>query len=288
MKTIHADLLNYLNNNKQFLICDLLEITLVSGNVYRYANSDRNVGVYLSTDVQFTRSRITWKTGVVVSEMDLEFYPKPESLLESMPFHKACRAGMLDGAKITMYRVYYNIGDQAVPVVIGAPLVWFAGRVAGNLEVARSKITCTVKDTMELLTTQLPRNVFQPSCIHTLYDADCGLNKNDFSYGTTVSFANLNWIQTPMGSVHPPGTWNLGKLQFTTGVNAGQWYTIKAYAEGQIALFKAMVSVPNPGDSLVLYLGCDLQRTTCKNKFNNIARFRAFPNIPVPETVMPL
>lgn len=288
MKTIHADLLSHLNANKQFLICDLLELTLTSGNVYRYANSDRDFGAYSSSDVQFSRSRVTWKTGVVVSELQLEFYPKSTSTLESISFHKACRAGALDGAKVALYRAYYAIGDQAVPYAIGAPLIWFVGRVAGLDDITRSKISCTVKDSLELLNTQLPRNVFQPSCMHTLYDSGCGLNRDNFSYGTTVAAANLNWIQTPLGSTFPPGTWNLGKIKFTSGANNGQSYTIRAYAEGQIALAKMMVSIPAAGDSLTLYLGCDLQRATCKNRFNNLAHFRGFPDVPVPETVLPL
>jgi uncharacterized phage protein (TIGR02218 family) len=279
MKTIHADLLTYLNANKQFLICDLLTMALVSGNSYYYTNADRNIGVYLSTDVQFSRSRVIWRTGVQVSELQLEFYPKFTSTINSTEFHKACRAGALDGATITLQRAYY---------IIGAPMTWFAGRVAGDLEIARSKIMCTVKDNLELLSTSLPRNVFQPSCMHTLYDADCGLNRDNFSYGTTVAAANLNWIQTPLGSTFPPGTWNLGKIKFTSGANIGQSYTIRAYAEGQIALAKMMTTIPAAGDSLILYLGCDLQRATCQSRFNNLAHFRGFPDVPVPETVLPI
>lgn len=288
MKTIHADLLTHVNTNKEFLICDLLELTLTSGGVYRYTNADRNVGVYISTDVQFLRSRVTWKIGVVVSELQLEFYPRPTSVIESMDFHKACRSGLLDGAKVALYRAYYTIGDQAVPAVIGAPLTWFVGRVAGFDEITRSKIMCSVKDPLELLTTQIPRNKFQPSCVHTLYDAGCGLDQNNFSYGTTVVSANLNWIQTPLGSTFTPGTWNLGKIKFTSGVNTGQSYTIRSYAEGQIALAKMMTSVPAAGDAFVLYLGCDLQFATCRDRFNNLAHFRGFKDVPVPETVLPL
>ena len=44
-------------------------------------------------------------------------------------------------------------------------------------------------------------------------------------------------------------------------------------------------NVPAVGDTFSVFPGCDKTKTTCAGKFSNIARFRGFPFVPVPETI---
>ena len=73
-----------------------------------------------------------------------------------------------------------------------------------------------------------------------------------------------------------------GSITFTSGVNAGKTATIKWAGSGALQLAYPLLNAPAPGDSFIVYKGCDHTMGTCQAKFNNLGNFRGFPFIPPP------
>ena len=129
-----------------------------------------------------------------------------------------------------------------------------------------------------LLDIDMPRNLYQPTCLHTLYDVGCTLQKSDFQANGTVgagstasiiywSLANANFAQ--------------GTITFNSGVLAGVTATVGSVVNGSsLNLINPLQSVPALGDGFTVYFGCDHTQATCTNKFNNLANFRGFPYVP--------
>src|SRR3546814_12809954 len=63
----------------------------------------------------------------------------------------------------------------------------FSGRVANVEEVGRSAAMVKVKSDLSLLSVDMPRNVYQASCLNTLFDPICKLNINLFRINAEVT-----------------------------------------------------------------------------------------------------
>src|SRR3546814_18211015 len=66
----------------------------------------------------------------------------------------------------------------------------FSGRVANVEEVGRSAAMVKVKSDLSLLSVDMPRNVYQASCLNTLFDPICKLNINLFRINAEVTGAS--------------------------------------------------------------------------------------------------
>jgi uncharacterized phage protein (TIGR02218 family) len=127
----------------------------------------------------------------------------------------------------------------------------------------------------------MPRNVYQPTCLHALYDSGCTLVKNAFGSNGTVGSGStasvINWSGASANFVQ-------GSITFTSGVNAGVTATVNSAVAGtSMTLRYPLESAPAAGDGFTVYYGCDHTPGTCQSKFNNLANFRGFPYVPPPQ-----
>ena len=78
---------------------------------------------------------------------------------------------------------------------------------------------------------------------------------------------------------------NHGALTFETGPNAGKTLQIKDYVDigDDVELLFAAPFDITTTEVVRLYPGCDVRRTTCINKFDNIINYRGEPFIPGPD-----
>ena len=78
------------------------------------------------------------------------------------------------------------------------------------------------------------------------------------------------------------GWFKYGLLTWLTGNNAGIESEIKAHTEtgGVLSVWKGMPYEIQVGDTYLIEAGCDKARVTCRDKFDNIVNFRAFPSVP--------
>jgi uncharacterized phage protein (TIGR02218 family) len=286
MKTHTPELIALLGSSTQFIMADLYTITLASGVVLRYTGADLDIthagNTYSARGPLIRRGQVRTVLGLEVDTLDLTIMASSTDaahLLEGQPFIPAALQGALDGASVLLQRAFLT--DWAQPPV-GA-VVLFSGRVS-DMSGKRTELNGSVKSDLELLNTKLPRNLYQASCLHTLYDGGCAANKAALTVSGSVNGNNGTgqWMQSSLSN--SPGWFDQGVITFTYGPNAGQRRTVKAYASGQFWFALPLPHVPTVGEIFTVYPGCDKTQATCQGKFNNLHRFRGFPYIPIPET----
>lgn len=285
MKTATAQLITLLNGSTQFLMADLYTFTLQGGQVLRFTSADIDIvaGGYTfsAAGPRFKRGRTRLALGIEVDTLDVTVYAGTGDTVNGLPFIAYAMRGGLDGATLMLERAFMaSWGDTSA-----GTLLLFAGRVS---DVAGSRTECRlkVKSDIELLNISMPRNLYQPSCILTVYDNNCAANRAAMTAsGAVTSVAGISRFGT--GLTQAAGWFDQGVITFTSGANAGIQRTVKAFAADRsvsIALpFPAPVSV---GDTFSIVPGCDKTQATCQAKFNNLPRFRGAPYIPVPETAL--
>jgi uncharacterized phage protein (TIGR02218 family) len=282
MKNISGGLLTYLQTNQRFTLADLYTITLVSGTVLRFTDFDTdlvNTFTYSASGPVFSRGQARITIGLEVDTLDLEIYPKTTDLVNGLPMLAAAAAGAFDGANLKLERAYIS----AAPVLVGV-INLFSGSFA-DLEIARAGMKCRINSDVAQFNINIPRNLYQANCLHTLYDADCGIVRA--TYGALVSdIGSSSTININCNAAQAAGYFNGGYVVWNTGALAGIKRTIKYYVPGNFAIFNPLPNAPSLGDTLTLYPGCDKSLSVCINKFNNKANFRGMPFIPVPETAI--
>jgi uncharacterized phage protein (TIGR02218 family) len=174
-----------------------------------------------------------------------------------------------------------GVGDPCVAGVTVASRDGLYEVEAAVDEIGRTSAKLTVNSDLALLDIDMPRNVYQPTCLHTLYDSGCTLVKNAFGTNGTVGSGStasaINWSGASANFVQ-------GSITFTSGVNAGVTATVGSVAAGSsMSLLYPLESVPAAGDGFTVYYGCDHTPGTCRSKFNNLANFRGFPYVPPPQ-----
>jgi uncharacterized phage protein (TIGR02218 family) len=274
--------------SRQFWSAALFTFTLADGTVLRYCLGDADIvahgatysaggatGPYFQQQSQYPE--VVQRRGLDVSTMTFDALPG-QATVYGVPFMTALWLGLFDGATFAYERAFMpTYGDTSVGTVL-----MFLGRV-GDIEATRASATFHINSHLELLTQPFPRNLFQPGCVNTLYDASCGLNAAAYvTSGVAADGSTTKTIATNGGP--PAGYLDLGKVIFTSGANAGVGRTIKSWDGSTISLIAPLPATPQPGDWFEIWPGCDKTRSRCQGVFNNIANFRGFPYVPAAET----
>lgn len=296
MKTANSALQAYLPIAKTLYIAEVYTINLISGNTFYYTSLDVNIiynGItFYANELLLERGATTQTKGIELSEMDIKAIPKSMVQLNGVDFIKACRMGMLDGARIKLERIFYSQWwepneDQTQYQIDG--ITWFSGRVS-DIEPSRTQVLIKVKSDTELFNVNWPKNYYKTECQWQLYDDNCQLDSDDFKEtglidndsGTSTQ-AELYTDMTGFGD----GYFDLGYIVFTSGDNAGEYRTIKSYVSdtGQFSIIPPLPYVPIFLDEFDAFPGCDRTKTMCESiKFNNSEHYRGFNYVPTPET----
>lgn len=237
-----------------------------------------------------------WKRGLDVDQAVVVFAPRTSDpitgaafpdTIGSVPFIQAARGGALDGADVQIDRVFFASWPQpyTTPITPVGALTLFAGTPA-EVDVNDSQVILTINDYRQLLQNKFPRNVFQLACSHTLYDAGCTLSATPFSVsGIVCSSASTRQALVASANVTPPtspgsGTFTLGKVTMTSGLNSGFTRTVRQWsAPRSFALLNPLPFTVAAGDTFTAAEGCDKQQATC-TAFNNLVNFGGEPFIP--------
>lgn len=284
MKSASAALVTLLTTSRQFFMADLYTFTLAGGTVLRYAAADADirVGAYLfaGRGPLFKRGSTRVVLGVEVDSLDVTAFADDTHLVGGVPFLQAVTTGAFDGALLTVERAFMaSWGDTSAGTI-----VLFSGRVA-ETTASRTEARLTVRSDIELLNIKMPRNLYQPGCVHTLFDAGCGLSKAALGVNTAVAAGSSPSVLA-CGLVQAAGHFDLGTVTFLAGLNAGVSRTVKRYVPGELTLSYPLPKAPGVGDVFTAYPGCDKRQDTCGAKFNNLINFRGFPYVPIPETAL--
>ena len=285
MKTASTSLVTMLNDSTTFLMADLFTITLPSGTVLRYTTADVNIAsggnTFNSRGPLIKRGTVRTVLGLEVDTLDLRIMADATHTMDGVPFVEAALKGALDGATVLLEWAFLSDWKSAPTGTV----VLFSGRVS-DVSGTRTEVRITVKSDIELLNIRMPRNLYQASCLHTVYDAGCAVNKAALSLMGTVTGTNGTgqWLQS--NRTEAASWFDQGVISFQSGQNAGVQRTVKAYANGQFWFALPLPKPPQVGDNFTVFPGCDKTKATCQAKFNNLSRFRGFPFVPIPETAL--
>lgn len=287
MRNASPALVALLNANTQFVTADLLTIILVDGTAIRLTNASVDITAVsqfdsashlFSAGLPFTRGQTRVVIGTEVDTLDLTLSPSPANLLEGAPWPAGARAGLLDRAEVLLEKLIMPSWDD----VSAGTLILFWGS-AGTVTPSRSTVAMVVNSAMVLLQANMPRNLYQPGCIHALFDNGCELSQASFTV-TGTAHAGSTTTSIATGLSFASGYYDLGALTWTSGANAGLSGVIRSSASGTVAMVSHFPVTPTIGDGFSMIPGCDKKQATCSGKFSNLAHFRGFPYIPSPES----
>jgi uncharacterized phage protein (TIGR02218 family) len=278
------DLVHFLQNNTEFRMADLYTITLKSGTVLRYTTWDSNLVVlgntFLTGPPNIGRTSIEEKLGMDVSTIEITIEASLSDVVNGTPILQAIGLGLWDGAAFRIDRLFMDSNGNQIGTVVR-----FSGIVGPVDELTRSYVKFTVHAGTQFLTMQLPPIIMQPNCVHTLFDAGCGLVKASFAEANTVQGGStVNKLISL--SAKADGYYDNGQIVFTSGPNTGLTKAVKQYFTKNFFFNSPLPFAPNAGDAFTAYPGDDKTQATCTNKFNNLANFGGFPYVPVPETAI--
>lgn len=287
MRAAPAALVAYLAGRRTakdapLLMADCYTFTLRTGTVLTYTNADVPItmgGVtFAANSVLVDGLAFNCKAGLDVDQQQINLAARPTDTVLGVPFLIALHHGVFDGCEVQRERAFLASWG-ATPI---GSVTLFKGRMTSIDQIGRTSAQVTVASDLVLLDIDMPRNLFQLTCVHTLYDSGCGLVKNAFGTNGTVGAAatplTIPW--SGAAAVHTQGT-----ILFTSGVNAGVSATIKSVvAATSLTLAYPLYAAPTAGDGFTAYQGCDHRLATCQTQFNNQANFRGFPFIPPPTT----
>ncbi len=267
--------------SRQFVMADLFTITLArTGQTLTFTNIDRpvwwNNTYYDPYSLAIQGLQFKKSVGLTVDEQAISLSATRDLLINGRPWFDEIANGLLDHAEIRRERVFAPDWNST-PV---GSVILFDGIVSTIDSLTTTQCQLKVKSYLSLLNQPMPRNSWQTSCLHTLFDAGCTLSKPAYQVigqvgaGSTVN--TLNWNGATSGYY-----WQ-GTITFTSGPNTGLSRTIKLATGSQLMFHLPLPWMPLTGDSFFAYPGCDKTYQTCKNRFNNTANNRSYPFIPTP------
>lgn len=250
-------------------------------------------------DEKSSRVQAHWKVGIDSDSWTVVLMPRLVDLasgatfpdvIGGVPWIQAVQGGVLDAADFQVDRAFFSTMPTwpispggAVPTGVLSGI--FAG-VIGRANTTNLAVVLEINDYKSLFSIQMPRHYFQAQCRHTLFDSGCQLSSTLFQTngtaigGSTIASIAQN-VPVPSGS----GTYVMGNISFTSGLNAGLSRMISGW-NGVGQPFTLLDPFPFPissGDRFTVTPGCNKTQTAC-TAFANLVNFGGQPYVPLPET----
>ena len=236
-----------------------------SGQTWRFTDIARNY-----TALSETWSSVSLKGGRIIaskdfqkSQVDLEFPITNEFakkfLLETI----------IDRTALTIYRGYIGDPDQQF-------VVYWKGSVSGS-KVNGKIITLRCEHILSAMRQSGLRSLFQRNCRYTLYRRGCNLEIEDFAVSAGVSDIDGRTLVVSEAAYEADGWYAGGAIRAQDGV----LLYVESHVGDTLVLDFAYEGLEvSSGQDVKIYPGCNLLRTTCKDKFDNLDNFGGFPFIP--------
>jgi Uncharacterized conserved protein (DUF2163)/Phage conserved hypothetical protein BR0599 len=229
----------------------------------------------------------TWQVVVAPRLVDpLTAAPFPDAI-GSQPWLAAAQAGALDNAEVQVDRAIAPAWPAPGAALAPTGIVTIFYGTVGEIDVGRSQAAITIYSHLKKLANLLPRNLFQASCVHTLFDQGCTLSAANFAVNGTVSSngPGPNQFNSAIAAPSGSGTYALGRVVMTSGASQGYVRTVRSWSGGFFSLIAPFPFGVAAGDSFTAYPGCDKSYGTCA-LFRNAANFGGCLSIPAPETAV--
>ncbi len=282
MRYAGVGLKSFLASRQPFFQADLFTITLSTGAIYRWTTMDQPIsaGPWTWVAVGPIIERTGWqvKNTMSIPSMTMKLYSTGADF-GGLNIKQAIHNGLLDRATVLLQRaIMPTYGDTSLGLVD-----IYRGNVSTvTLNAIGAEIT--VKGANVALQANMPRNLYQLGCIHTLYDVGCTLLRTAYQETHTVSGGDRVTIAFSDAAIDPTKFYN-GTILFTSGAASGTKRTLYSAISTQVACSYPLLQTPQPGDTFVLTQGCSRTTDRCAS-FGNSQNFRGFPFIPPVETAV--
>jgi len=210
------------------------------------------------------------------------------SAFNGVPFLQAVRQRVFDGAVIQRDRWFFDPDvktSTGLPMPVGG-MKMFYGYASSIDRLGRTQVVLKVKSALVLLGIQMPRNLFQPNCIYTVYTSSCGANKASFvnhgTVGASSTASTIPWSGGVPGSI----PFANGEIFMETGPAINQTRTILSYDGTNLYLAYPFTEAPLAGDLFDAYPGCNRHDPLAAGSvsdcifFGRQGSYRATPRVP--------
>lgn len=195
---------------------------------------------------------------------------KDDLTLDGFPLSDAATQALIAAGRTPLDLQLFRSFEGAAEVVVA-----YQGRLS-NLKFRRRSVSLVFSSWAEDLTRRSPGAVAQRQCPWRLYSAECGVVRASFESSETASAYDDAVVSVAGAAGEPDGYFTGGILTFggeerTIEKHLGAALTLSA---GFTALADAIVSAGSV--PVTLAAGCDKSATTCRDRFDNIARHGGF------------
>lgn len=276
MKTIPAALLTELQSTSP-RISVLVKVQNTAGQAVYY--TDHDLPIKIGSDEYFPGLTIASQTNKSSTSPTTQ---SQQLLLDNFFLTKAdATDGAFDGAAVEV-----SIVSWANPT--GGTLLLVKGTI-GELLVGDTRVDAEIRSQSDKLRQTIIRTYGTACDVHVLGDARCKVDIAPFTVSGTVTAIvgtnNDQFDSTALGA-QPDNWFQFGQFTWTTGenVNVAPFNKAKAHTQegsaGRITLAFPAPRTIQIGDGFDIVAGCNLQFSTCRDKFNNVPNHRGFPHVP--------
>ncbi|RMF17613.1 MAG: DUF2163 domain-containing protein [Alphaproteobacteria bacterium] len=181
------------------------------------------------------------------------------------------RAGRFDGARVRILLADWS--DPAAGTIV------LKEGVIGRIRSGELAFEAELRGPADRLEAPITERL-TPFCRAELGDARCkrGLRAFTREVRVTALIDPVTIEVTPLDD--PDGWYDFGRLRWHLGANTGALGEIRRQVGGRLSLFAPPAQPVSVGDLAEIVAGCDKARTTCRDKFDNLANFRGEPFLP--------
>jgi len=256
------------------LVAELYTVELRGGVTFYYTSLDVDIDyrgqTYVSRAFNVERGPIKTSIGTEVDQVELSLYPGQDEPFDGVSFPRFVLNGGFDGAWLTIERARQNRVTHL-----------FKGMVTdAGADVTQIKLTLSAPTV--LLNINMPHNQYSPGCIWSVYNTGCGLNRDAHAVaGSVTAGSTRRVVQCDLAQADD--FFDVGKLHFTGGGNAGAVRSVRHYTSGALVLSYPLLHIPTAGDGFTVWPGCDKRYASCQ-AYGNEAHYRGFPRMPKKES----
>lgn len=263
-------------------VCKIWRIERTDGVVLRFTEHDRDLVVdgetFLAT-ASFDPSSIKASADMSLNDLDVMGAFDSSFITEA-----DLLGGLFHGASFWVAEVLWD--DLAA----GKDVLRF-GRL-GNVKETGGKFTAELLGPTWRLQNPIG-HLYSAACRATLGDVQCGVDLAPYTFdGTAAAVTSRKTFTALPGSPAweiPPNDPTLfagGLVTWVTGGNEGLSMEVYTFDGTTCDLLLSMPYDIEPGDAFVIVAGCQHDRPTCRDRFNNILRFRGEPDVPVSDDLI--
>lgn len=268
MKALPAGLQTFLDAGETTMV-HCWKVTRTDGTEQGFTEHDLDLefgGVTYKAASGFTATQVESSLGLAVDNLNADGALSDDTINED-----DLAAGRYDDAEVELFWVNFNNVAQRILLSKGN---------IGQVKRGELAFSAELRSMTQRLQQKTGRT-YQRTCDAILGDAACKVNLNSFDTTGTVTNVEDNRRITLSGmSNDTEGFYTLGFIEWTSGLNDGLKFEIKAHSPGVIVLWEQTPFDIGVGDTARIVAGCDKSIATCHAKFSNTANFQGFNLIP--------